>query len=114
MFTARGLWHHAAEYLEAREPGAELTLVCEAAGVNAVLAPAGEALVELDGGPVAAHLRGADLALRDGATWARWERPRLVALLDSAVFARHALTLRFPAAGARVYAFSFTSCERPA
>jgi thiol-disulfide isomerase/thioredoxin len=114
MFAARGLWYHAAEYLEAREPDAELTLVCEAAGVNAVLAPAGEATVELDGEPVAAGLRGADVAARDGVTWAVWERPRLVALLDSAVFARRALTLRFPTPGARVYAFSFTSCERPA
>ncbi len=114
MFTARGLWRHAAEYLEAREPGAELTLVAEAAGVNAVLAPAGEALLSLDGGPVAAPLRGADVAWKDGATWAVWERPRLVSLLDAPLFGRRALTLRFPAAGARVYAFSFTTCERPA
>ncbi|HEY8020166.1 MAG TPA: redoxin domain-containing protein [Thermoanaerobaculia bacterium] len=113
-FTARGLWYHAAEYLEAREPGAELTLVCEAAGVNAVLAPAAEAVIELDGAPVPAEVQGADLATRDGETWAAWERPRLVALLDSPVFARRALTLRFPAPGARVYAFSFTTCERPA
>ncbi len=114
MFGARGLWYHAAEYLETREPGAELTLVCEAAGVNAVLAPAGEALVLLDGAPVGARHRGADLGLRDGATWAAWERPRLVSLLDSPLFARRTLTLRFAAAGTRVYAFSFSSCERAA
>jgi len=114
MFTARGLWLHAAEYLEAREPGAELTLVGEAAGINAVLAPAGEAVVELGGAPVPPSLRGADLASREGETWAVWERPRLVALLDSPAFGRHELTLRFPAAGARVYAFSFTTCERRA
>jgi len=121
-FTVRGLWLHAAEYLEAREAGAELTLVAEAAGINAVLAPPGgtaggtvaEAIVEIDGGPVPAGLRGADLADLGGETRAHWERPRLVALLDSPVFARRALTLRFPAPGARVYAFSFTTCERPA
>jgi thiol-disulfide isomerase/thioredoxin len=112
MFAARGLWHHAAEYLEAREPGAELTLVAEAAGINAVLAPAGEAAVGVDGAPVAKSHRGADLEERGGATWAVWERPRLVALVDSAVFVRRTLTLRFPVAGARVYSFSFTGCER--
>ena len=34
MFAARGRWLHEAEFLESREPGAELDLVCDAAGVE--------------------------------------------------------------------------------
>jgi len=41
MLTARGRWLHEAEYLESAEPGAEIELVCDAAGVNAVLEPGG-------------------------------------------------------------------------
>jgi thiol-disulfide isomerase/thioredoxin len=51
-FGARGLWLHEAEYLESREPGAGLDLVCDAAGVNLVLAPDGELEIEVDGAPV--------------------------------------------------------------
>ncbi len=113
MFTARGLWRHEAEFLETREPGAELDLVCEASGVNLVLEPAGELEIEVDGGPVPAAERGADVVERDGRTFARWERPRLVRLVDSPVFRRRHLVLRFAQAGVRAYAFSFSTCARP-
>ncbi|HYX24899.1 MAG TPA: redoxin domain-containing protein [Thermoanaerobaculia bacterium] len=112
MFTARGLWRHEAEFLESREPGAELDLVCEAAGVNLVLEPAGELEVEVDGGPVPAAERGADVVERAGRTFAVWERPRLVRLVDSPVFRRRHLVLRFPP-GVRAYAFSFSTCAIP-
>lgn len=114
MFSARGLWHHAAEYLETREPGAELELVCEAAGVNAVLEPAGEAEIQVDGGPVAPEERGADVIERDGRTFAVWDRPRMVRLVDSQRFRSRQLTLRFPAPGVRAYTFSFATCVLPA
>ncbi len=120
MFTARGLWFHEAEYLEAREPGAELELLYRAASVGVVLEPAGEVPpgeapigeveVRLDGEPVPEPLRGADLIAEDGRTVARWERPRLVRLIGAGRFGEHRLRLRFPAPGVRVYAFSFTSC----
>jgi len=116
MFTARGLWLHAAEYLEAREPGAELALVCDAAGVNAVLAGAGEGgelEVEVDGAPVTAAERGEDVVERDGRTFAAWQHPRMVRLIAGGIFRRRRLTLRFPSPGARLYAFSFTSCVAP-
>ena len=112
MFTARGLWRHEAEFLETREPGAELDLVCEASGVNLVLEPAGELEIEVDGGPVPAAERGADVVERDGRTFALWERPRMVRLVDSPVFRRRHLVLRFPP-GVRAYAFSFSTCARP-
>lgn len=114
MFSARGLWHHAAEYLETREPGAELDLVSEAAGVNAVLEPAGEAEIEVDGGPVPPEERGEDVVERDGRTFAVWDRPRMVRLLDSHRFRSRRLMLRFTAPGVRAYTFSFATCVLPA
>jgi thiol-disulfide isomerase/thioredoxin len=111
MFAARGLWRHEAEYLEAREPGAELDLVCEAAGVNLVLEPAGELEIEVDGEPVAADEWGADVVERGGRTVALWERPRLVHLIESPRFRSRRLELRFPP-GIRAYAFSFSTCAR--
>ena len=113
MFAARGLWFHEAEYLESREPGAELNLVCDAAGVNLVLAPAGELEIEVDGEPVAAAERGADLVEREGGTFAVWERPRMVRLVDSPRFRRRRLVLRFSQPGVRAYAFSFSTCALP-
>lgn len=113
MFAARGRWLHEAELLESREPGVELDLVCDAAGVNLVLAPAGELEIEVDGAPVAAAERGADVVERDGRTFAVWERGRLVRLVDSAGFRRRRLVLRFPQAGVRAYAFSFSTCVSP-
>jgi thiol-disulfide isomerase/thioredoxin len=114
MFSARRLWHHAAEYLETREPGAELDLMYEAAGVNAVLAPAGEAEIEVDGGPVPPEERGADVVERDGRTFAVWDRSRMVRLVDSHRFRQRRLVLRFPAPGVRAYTFSFATCVLPA
>jgi thiol-disulfide isomerase/thioredoxin len=110
MFTARGLWRHEAEYLEAREPGAEIEIVCDAAGVNAVLEPDGEIEIAADGAPVAAAERGADVVERDGRTVAVWDRGRMVRLIGGGTFRRRRLTLRFLAPGIRIYAFSFTSC----
>jgi thiol-disulfide isomerase/thioredoxin len=110
MFGARGRWLHEAEHLEARAPGAGLDLVCDAASVNLVLAPAGELEIEVDGGPVAPEERGADVVEREGRTYAVWERGRMVRLIDSAVFRRRRLALRFPKPGARAYAFSFGTC----
>ena len=120
MLAARGLWRHEAEYLEAREPGAELKIACDAAGVNLVVAGAGvegeaawELEVEVDGAPVAPAERGADLAERDGRTVAAWDRPRLLRLVDSGTFRRRLVTLRFPRPGSRAYAVSFGSCMVP-
>jgi thiol-disulfide isomerase/thioredoxin len=117
MFTARGLWRHEAEFLETRERGAELDLICEASGVNLVLEPAlervGELEIEVDGGPVPAAERGADVVVQDGRTFALWERPRMVRLVDSPVFRRRHLVLRFAQPGVRAYAFSFSTCARP-
>jgi thiol-disulfide isomerase/thioredoxin len=110
LFAARGLWLHEAEYLESREAGAELDLVCDAAGVNLVLAPAGELEIEVDGGPVAAAERGADVVERNGRTFAVWERGRMARLIDSDVFRRRRLVLRFPRVGTRAYGFSFSTC----
>jgi thiol-disulfide isomerase/thioredoxin len=114
MFAARGRWLHEAEYLETREPGAELDLVCEAASVNLVLAPAGELEIEADGGPVVAEERGEDVTERDSRTFAVWERPRLVRLVDSPRFRRRRLVLRFARPGIRAYAFSFSTCAEMA
>jgi len=111
MFSARGRWLHEAEYLETREPGAGLELVCDASSVNLVLAPEGELEIEVDGGPVAPEERGADLVERDGRTFARWERGRMVRLIDSALFRRRRLALRFAKPGIRAYAFSFGTCS---
>ncbi|HEV2843864.1 MAG TPA: hypothetical protein VG477_03385, partial [Thermoanaerobaculia bacterium] len=110
MFSARGLWLHEAEYLESREPGAELDLLCDAAGVNLVLEPEGELEIRMDGGPVPAGERGADVVERDGRTFAVWERGRMVRLIDSPEFRRRRLVLRFTRPGARAYAFSFATC----
>ena len=78
-----------------------MDLVCDAAGVNLVLEPAGELEIEVDGGPVPAGERGADVVERDGRTFAVWERARMVRLIDSPRFRRRHLVLRFrrPACG---------------
>jgi thiol-disulfide isomerase/thioredoxin len=117
MFTARGRWLHEAEYLEARrsgDAGAELEMVCDASGVNLLLAPpsgeTAELEIEVDGAPVAAAERGADVVEREGRTFALWERARLVRLVASDTFRRRRLVLRFPRAGVRAYAFSFETC----
>lgn len=115
MFTARGLWFHEAEYLESREPGATLELVCDAAGVNAVLFPGGELELTVDGAPVRPEERGEDVVEKDGRTFAVWERGRMVRLVAGGVFRQRRLTLRFPEPGVRVYAFSYsTACVAPA
>jgi thiol-disulfide isomerase/thioredoxin len=110
MFSARGLWLHEAEYLESREPGAELDLLCDAMGVNLVLEPAGELEIEMDGAPVPVGERGADVVEREGRTFAVWERGRMVRLIDSPEFRRRHLVLRFSESGVRAYAFSFATC----
>ncbi|MFL6202996.1 MAG: redoxin domain-containing protein, partial [Thermoanaerobaculia bacterium] len=110
MFNARGAWRHEAEFLEALEPGAELELVCDAAGVNLVVGSAGgEAEVEVDGAPVPPHDRGADLVERDGRTFAVWDRPRMVSLIGPAEFRHRSVLVRFLTPGTRAYTFSFTT-----
>ena len=99
MFSARGLWLHEAEYLETREPGAELDLLCDASGVNLVLEPAGELEIEVDGAPVPAAERGADVVERDGRTFAVWERARMVRLVDFARLPPAASGAAVPAGG---------------
>jgi hypothetical protein len=113
-FTACGLWFHEPEYLESREPDATLELVCDAAGVNVVLAPGGELELEVDGAPVRPEERGEDVTERDGRTVVVWERGRMVRLVGGGVFRRRRLTLRFPEPGVRVYAFSFSTACAPA
>jgi hypothetical protein len=108
---------HEAEYLESREPGAEIELDCEAASVHIVAGNAGEAEVELDGVPVPESERGEDVVEREGRTFARWERGRMVRLIGGpggGPFRPRRLRLRFTEAGTRIYALSFTSCVRPA
>lgn len=110
MFNARGAWRHEAEFMEALEPGAELELVCDAAGVNLVVSPRGEAEIRVDGGPVVPEERGADVVERDGRTFAVWDRPRMVLLIGPAEFHRRSVVLRFLTPGTRAYTFSFTTC----
>jgi hypothetical protein len=114
-FSARGLWRHEAEYLEVGEAGAELELVCDAAGVNLVVGDrsGGELEIEVDGRPVSPEERGDDVmetAECDGRTLAVWERPRMVSLIDSSEFRRRRVRLIFRTPGTRAYTFSFTSC----
>ncbi|MEP7013386.1 MAG: redoxin domain-containing protein [Acidobacteriota bacterium] len=108
-FTARGAWRHEAEYLESAEAGAEIELYYEAAGVNLVLASAGMAEILLDGVPVPVGERGADVDYGTTGTIARWERGRMVRLIEGG-HGEHRLTLRFVVPGARAYAFSFGRC----
>lgn len=113
MFAARGLWYHAAEYLETRARGAELELNCDAASVNLVLAPAGELELEAGGAPMPGALYGADVVENEGRAVASWDRPRMVSLLSARDFARRRLLLRFRQPGIRAYAFTFGTCARP-
>jgi thiol-disulfide isomerase/thioredoxin len=111
-FSARGLWRHEAEYLETGEAGAELELVCDAAGVNLVVGDrgGGELEIEVDGRPASPEERGGDIVESDGRTLAVWERPRMVSLIDSSEFRRRRVRLRFLTPGTRAYTFSFTTC----
>lgn len=114
VFTARGGFFHAAEYLETETEGAEIELVCEAAGVYAVAEPVGgegELEIELDGSPVPAELAGADVAHEGGRAMARFGRLRTLSLVESELLAHRRLLLRFPGPGrVRLYTLSFTGC----
>jgi thiol-disulfide isomerase/thioredoxin len=111
LFTARGLWHHAAEYLESREAGAELELVCDAVGVNLVAAPAAP------GDTVAVEVRileaGGEETAPPAPAVVHWDRPRMACLVHAPDFRRWHLVLRFPQPGTRVFTFSFETCVEP-
>ena len=114
LFTARGLWHHAAEYLESREAGAELELVCDAAGVNLVAAPApGVEAVEVEVRILDEQEAGETGSDPVGPIIDRWDRPRMARLVHSPDFRRWHLVLRFPQPGTRVLTFSFDTCVEP-
>jgi len=99
-FGLKGRWLHAAEYLEARFPDAELELVAEAASVGLVVSGEGNG--------------GGELTVQDlderGLRHLTWDHPRLLTLARSDTFRRWHLRLTFPRPGAHVYTVSFTGC----
>jgi len=101
-FGLRGRWLHAAEYLEVRQPGAELELMAEAATVNLVVGAAA---------PGGGELEVADLETDSSPRRLTWDRPRLLPLAEADTFRRWHLRLTFPRAGVRVYTVSFTGCQ---
>jgi thiol-disulfide isomerase/thioredoxin len=119
VFTPRGRWVHGAEYLECRRSGAEVEVVCEAAGVGLVAQPPadgeGRLVVELveEGGrrrALPGELAGEDVERWDGAAGVRWGRVRLLRLVRGGEFARRRLVVRVETVGARLFAVSFTGC----
>lgn len=107
-FGLRGRWYHAAEYLETREPGAELELVAEAASVNVVVGGADHGGGELEMEELG---EGSEEEAEPGdRERLRWSRPQLLPLIRAETFRRWHLRLRFPRPGARVYTVSFTGC----
>lgn len=104
-FGARGAFLHEAEYIEAREAGAEIELVCEAAGVYLVAAaPEGrDAVLDvLAGGP-----EGPVREIRFGGV-------KMLDLVTSDLFAWRHVTVRAREPGVRFYAVSFSGCGRVA
>ncbi|HEX2251972.1 MAG TPA: redoxin domain-containing protein [Thermoanaerobaculia bacterium] len=127
-FLARGRWLHEAEYLECRQAGGELEVAFTAGGANLVVEPpsGGEGELEVllvdEGGacPLPEALRGGDVGRSadspggGSVARARWDRPRMLALLDAPDLAPRRLLLRFTTPGARAYAVSFVGrCVEP-
>jgi thiol-disulfide isomerase/thioredoxin len=105
-----GRFRGADQYVTA-EPGATVTLAFDAADVYAVLSPAeGPATVEvrLDGTPVPAARRGADLhALADGTTVATVDHDDLYALVTGSSNRDGVLTLTARDRPLRLFTFTF-------
>lgn len=108
----RGRFRHQAEYVEALEAGAEIEVLCTAAGVHLVVEVANEPStleVLVDGNPVVESERGPHLFERNGLTLTRVERPRMVTLVRGE-FNKRRVVVRTAAAGIRFYSFAFTGC----
>ncbi len=109
-----GSWALHDEYAEAGE-GAAVCVQYQAAEVNAVIHPGPDGAaagieLTLDGGPVPARARGADIAERDGRTVVPVATPRMYRLIQAPIFEEHDLRLRTRSAGVRLYALTFVSC----
>ncbi len=112
-----GPWTVRDEYAEAGA-GAAFSVWYQAAEVNLVLHPGegqrtARALVELDGAPVPAGLRGEDLQVVDGVTAVSVDLPRMYRLIRGDSFEEHELLVRAQDAGVRAYALTFVSCVKP-
>lgn len=111
-----GGWLVRRDHSEANAAGASLSVWYQAAEVNLVLHPGDieEAAVEvqLDGDPVPANLRGADLRDDAGATVVTVDAPRMYRLVAGETFEEHELRLVARAPGVRAYAFTFVSCVK--
>jgi thiol-disulfide isomerase/thioredoxin len=110
--TREGRWHVSAEYAEAAEANAELTLNYTAAEVNLVMATASGApvqvVLELDGGPVPERYRGSDVRVDgEGRTIATVEASDLYRLVNGDDVEDHVLRLVPLSAGLRAFAFTF-------
>ncbi|MDP3938592.1 MAG: hypothetical protein Q8R92_10715 [Deltaproteobacteria bacterium] len=117
MYPA-GAWRATREaLLTAGSSPWELRLRFEAVALALVASPpeganGAEVVVTLDGAPVPAALRGADLREGPGGqTLLALDSPRLYRVIGNAPFGKHEIVLTPRQAGTRLYVFYFDGCE---
>ncbi len=84
-------------------------------GANAVMTPgagAGGVNVLQDGYPLAERIRGRDLMVPGRFTIAEVDRGRIYNLVRDAPYGEHELRVETDDPGVRIYAFTFSGCER--
>jgi hypothetical protein len=108
-----GTWNVAADKVTAAAPGALIVLGMHAQSVNVVLAPpagekSAEVLVELDGQPVPAAERGANVHLDpNGRTVVNVTAPDMYRIVAANGVEDHQLTVIAEQPGVEAYSFTF-------
>jgi len=111
LFYLDGTWQVEAGQAVLKGSPGRILYRYKASNANLVMgAPGGgiRAEVRLDGQPVPAGLRGADVRPDDGRTYVLVAEQRLYSLIDAqGDYAEHLLEIIFPAPGVEAYAFTF-------
>ncbi|HYX53280.1 MAG TPA: redoxin domain-containing protein [Candidatus Limnocylindrales bacterium] len=118
-FYAEGRWTATGDHFEsASDQPARVSLTYSASGANAVMASFNREPRELeirqDGNPLERAVATPDILFRDGRSYVRVARPRMYSLVDNRDFGTHTLELITHQPELALFAFTFTTCVKPA
>lgn len=108
-----GSWKQTKESLETTELVSKLHLQYQARQVNIVLEPSVQPAtvrILLNGQPVPAESRGADIQVRGTDTILSITEPKMFELITHSGFEQHELILESETPGLKIYAFTFVGC----